>query len=121
VSEPVTDPITGPLAEVIADVTELVEAATRQVFAPDPLANPAMAFIDPAFIDPAFIDPALTDPALIDPALTDPTSAPEPADPAAAAAAWQHAVGGVLQAALTAGWRAGWDPRGGYRLTAPTR
>ncbi|NJC71462.1 hypothetical protein HC031_17310 [Planosporangium thailandense] len=41
-------------------------------------------------------------------------------DDPAAASAWQHAVGGVLQEALAAGWRAGWDPRGGYRLTAPT-
>ncbi|GAA1821239.1 hypothetical protein HC028_11500 [Planosporangium flavigriseum] len=41
-------------------------------------------------------------------------------DDPATATAWQHAVGGVLQEALTAGWRAGWDPRGGYRLTAPT-
>ncbi|MEU5939658.1 GNAT family N-acetyltransferase [Micromonospora sp. NPDC047548] len=38
----------------------------------------------------------------------------------AAASAWQHAVGGVLQEALASGWRAGWDPRGAYRLTAPT-
>ncbi|MGC9669727.1 hypothetical protein ACNTMW_24665 [Planosporangium sp. 12N6] len=42
-------------------------------------------------------------------------------DDPAAASAWQHAVGGVLQEALAAGWRAGWDPRGGYRLAAPTR
>ncbi|MFU8874598.1 hypothetical protein [Micromonospora sp. SL4-19] len=42
-------------------------------------------------------------------------------DDPAAASAWQHAVGGVLREALVAGWRAGWDARGGYRLTAPTR
>ncbi|MEU2614874.1 GNAT family N-acetyltransferase [Micromonospora sp. NPDC007271] len=42
-------------------------------------------------------------------------------DDPAAASAWQHAVGGVLQEALAAGWHTGWDPRGAYRLTAPTR
>ena len=42
-------------------------------------------------------------------------------DDPATASAWQHAVGGVLQEALVAGWRAGWDPRGCYRLTAPVR
>ncbi|MFD2762755.1 GNAT family N-acetyltransferase [Micromonospora eburnea] len=48
--------------EAAAAITELVEAATRQVFAPDPLADPVAA-------------------------LTCPAPAPEPADPAAAAAA----------------------------------
>ncbi|MEU8263065.1 hypothetical protein AB0C02_20840 [Micromonospora sp. NPDC048999] len=42
-------------------------------------------------------------------------------DDPAAASAWQHAVGGVLQEALASGWRAGWDPVGAYRLTAPDR
>ncbi|MFJ8580031.1 GNAT family N-acetyltransferase [Micromonospora sp. NPDC093277] len=42
-------------------------------------------------------------------------------DDPAAASAWQHAVGGVLQEALAAGWRVGWDPRGAYLITAPTR
>ncbi|MEV6815887.1 hypothetical protein, partial [Micromonospora sp. NPDC051296] len=42
-------------------------------------------------------------------------------DDPAVASAWQHAVGGVLQEALAAGWRTAWDPRGAYRLTAPTR
>jgi predicted GNAT superfamily acetyltransferase len=42
-------------------------------------------------------------------------------DDPTAATDWQHAVGGVLQEALSAGWQAGWDPRGGYRLTAPAR
>ncbi|SBT46499.1 hypothetical protein [Micromonospora narathiwatensis] len=41
-------------------------------------------------------------------------------DAPAVASAWQHAVGGVLQEALAAGWRVGWDPRGAYLLTAPT-
>ncbi|WP_158073974.1 hypothetical protein [Micromonospora sp. CB01531] len=40
-------------------------------------------------------------------------------DDPAAASAWQHAVGAVLQEALAAGWQAGWDPRGAYRLTPP--
>ncbi|MFE9654462.1 hypothetical protein [Micromonospora sp. NPDC006431] len=40
-------------------------------------------------------------------------------DDPAAASAWQHAVGCVLQEALAAGWQAGWDPRGAYRLTPP--
>ncbi|MFU8850238.1 hypothetical protein ACNAW0_04500 [Micromonospora sp. SL1-18] len=39
-------------------------------------------------------------------------------DDSAAASAWQHAVGGVLQEALASGWRADWDPSGAYRLTA---
>ncbi|MEU3456566.1 hypothetical protein ABZ671_23635 [Micromonospora sp. NPDC006766] len=67
-----SEPVTGTLAEIVADVlptyapeaviTELVEAATRQVFAPDPLADPVAA-------------------------LTCPAPAPQPADPAAAAVA----------------------------------
>lgn len=40
-------------------------------------------------------------------------------DAPARASAWQHTVGQVLQAAVTGGWRIGWDPRGGYLLTAP--
>ncbi|MCI4066304.1 hypothetical protein MRQ36_28630 [Micromonospora sp. R77] len=39
-------------------------------------------------------------------------------DPAAASA-WQHVVGAVLQQAVAAGWRVDWDPCGAYLLTAP--
>ncbi|MFG1658250.1 hypothetical protein ACGFIY_17160 [Micromonospora chersina] len=54
--------LAGRSAEGAAAITELVEAATRQVFAPDPLADSFAA-------------------------LTSPAPRPEPADPAAAAAA----------------------------------
>lgn len=40
-------------------------------------------------------------------------------DDPAAASAWQHAVGQILREAVAGGWRVGWDPRGGYRLTCP--
>lgn len=40
-------------------------------------------------------------------------------DAPSVAGAWQHAVGQVLREAIAGGWRLGWDPGGGYRLTAP--